>query len=350
MRFQPKERIEQRLETELDSDLLLACMNFTTLVRDSDSIYHELFSHPRMVEAVVRQFVPEALAIDLDFSDLQRVNAKFHFRRHSARRREGDVIWRLPTHEGSGIYRYLLFEFQSRRDWWMAVRTQVYQGLLWQQIIAEKELATGTRLPPLLLLVLYNGKRRWDIPLETDELIALSPDSAVWWSYQPHVRYYLLDMGAVHPDELAQRTNLATLLCRLEQRPEPPALERLIDEVVGWFNRHEDLGTLKHPFFELIRSILPDEECVPLPDSLLEMKMFKSNLVNLADTWKKQWRTEGLAEGKAEALICLLVGKFGALTPALRKRIHAAKLPTIERWFKRAITASDVTAVFKPPG
>ena len=108
-----------------------------------------------MVEELVREFVPEALAAGLDFSGLQRVNPKFHIRRRSARRREGDVIWRLPTCEGADIYVYLLMEFQSKIEWWMIVRTQVYQGLLWQQVIEEKKLKEGARLPPLLLLVLY---------------------------------------------------------------------------------------------------------------------------------------------------------------------------------------------------
>jgi hypothetical protein len=57
-----------------------------------------------MVEELVREFVPEALAAGLDFSGLQRVNPKFHIGRRSARRREGDVIWRLPTREGGEIY------------------------------------------------------------------------------------------------------------------------------------------------------------------------------------------------------------------------------------------------------
>jgi len=80
-------------------------------VSDSDSLYHRLFSHPDMVEELVREFVPEALAAGLDFSGLQRVNPKFHIGRRSARRREGDVIWRLPTREGADIYLYLLMEF-----------------------------------------------------------------------------------------------------------------------------------------------------------------------------------------------------------------------------------------------
>jgi predicted transposase YdaD len=79
---------------------------------------------------LVREFVPDAVAAGLDFSGLQRINAKFYSERQSAQWRESDVIWKLPTHEGIDIYLCLLIEFQSQSDWWMAVRTQVYQGLL----------------------------------------------------------------------------------------------------------------------------------------------------------------------------------------------------------------------------
>ena len=75
-----------------------------SLVPDSDSLYHRLFSLPQMVEGLVREFVPRELVAGLDFSGLQLVNPKFHPSRRSARRREGDVIWRLPTREGSDIY------------------------------------------------------------------------------------------------------------------------------------------------------------------------------------------------------------------------------------------------------
>jgi len=85
-------------------------------VADSDSLYHRLFSIPCMVEMLVREFVVPALAAHLDFSRLQRVNAKFHTDR-TACRREGDVIWRVPAHGGTDIY--LLLEFQSRIDWYI---------------------------------------------------------------------------------------------------------------------------------------------------------------------------------------------------------------------------------------
>src|SRR4051812_13140494 len=99
---------------------------------DSDSLYHRLFIHALMVEQLVREFVPEAMAIGLDFAAMERVPAKFHSAWKV--RREGDVIWRVPTFGGTDLYLYLLLEFQSDVDWWMSVRTQVYEGLLWQHI------------------------------------------------------------------------------------------------------------------------------------------------------------------------------------------------------------------------
>jgi hypothetical protein len=299
-----------------------------------------------MVEELVREFVPRRLVAGLDFSGLQRVNPKFHAGRRSARRREGDVIWRLPTREGSDIYLYLLIEFQSESDGWMAVRTQVYQGLLWQQVIDEQKLQAGARLPPLLLLVLYNGERRWKAATTTRELIALSPDSALW-PWQPQVRYYLLDMGAFPKDELARRSSLVALLFRLEQRHSPEELKELVYEVIDWFRQHEGYERQQGLFTELIR-----EACAACGMSLSgfrNMLEVKTMLSETIEGWKRQWQAEGKAEGKAEALISLLAGRFGAVAPSWRKRIRGAKLATLERWLKRAIDAPDLPSVFNSP-
>jgi hypothetical protein len=317
---------------------------------DSDSLYHRLFSHPCMVEGLVREFVPNALAADLDFSALQRVNPKFHISRGSATRREGDVIWRLPIRRGTDIYLYLLIEFQSESDWWMSVRTQIYQGLLWQQVIQEKELKRGARLPPLLLLVLYNGRQRWSAPTELSELIGLQPHSTLW-HWQPQVRYYLLDMGTVPRRKLVRRDSLVALLFRLERASSPLQLQRLIEEVAGWFRRHEGFAQLKRLFYELVRQAIRSTGTrVRLPKELLSMK---SNLATIGKVWKEQWLAEGeakgKAEGKAEALLSLLVSRFGVLPPSIRKRIRGAKLASIERWFDRALDARDLPSVFDRP-
>jgi hypothetical protein len=104
-------------------------------------------------------------------------------------------------------------------------------------------------------------------------------------------------------------------------------------------------------FAELVREALAGLGVkVPVSEDLLEMK---TNLSTLGETWKQQWlaegRVEGLARGKSEALLCLLVERFGAVAPPWRKRIRGAKLATLDRWFKRAIVARDLSSVFEPP-
>jgi hypothetical protein len=226
------------------------------------------------------------------------------------------------------------------------VRTQVYQGLLWQQVIVEKKLKPGARLPPLLLVVLYNGKCPWKAVTDIRELVALSPDSPLW-PWQPQVRYHVLDMSAFPGDDLMRRTSVAALLFRLERRPSKDELEELVGEVAGWFGQHPDSAELRRLFGELVRQAyvgLGITEAIP--EDFLEMK---TNLRTLGETWKQQWLAEGRAEGKAEALVCLLAERFGAIKPSLRKRIRAADLTTVECWFKRAIVAPDLLSVFAQP-
>jgi len=302
-----------------------------------------------MVEELVRQFVPDALSADLDFSGLQRVNPKFHIGRRSATRREGDVIWRLPTRKGIDIY--LLIEFQSQSDWWMAVRTQVYQGLLWQQVIREQKLTSSARLPPLLLLVLYNGRQRWSAPTEITELIGLNPDFPLW-PWQPRLRYYLLDMGALAENALLRRDSLATLLFRLERPYSPQQLRRLIEEVIGWFHRHKGFQELKGLFGEFVRQAIRNSGIrARVPEELLDMKSnLETNFRNFRAYCLAEGEAKGEAKGKAEgtaaALISLLVSKFGPLPASCRKRIRGAKLASLERWFNRALDAHDLPSVF----
>ena len=306
---------------------------------DSDSLYHRLFSDPRMVEGLVREFVPREISAGLDFCGLQRVNTKFHPGRRSVRRREGDVIWRLPTGAGGRRHLYLLIEFQSTNDEWMAVRTQVYQGLLWQQVIDEQRFQTGARLPPLLLLVLYRGKKRWKAVTETRNLIELYSDSCLW-PWQPQARYRLLDMGSFPNDELARRSNPVALLFRLEQSQTPEGFKALVRDVNDWFRQHEGCERLRSLFTELIR-----EACVQCGMSPIESGRLLEENTMLADTfesWKKQW----IAEGKAEALMTLLAERFGAVEASWLKRIREAEPGTLELWFKRAVVAPDLPSVF----
>jgi Putative transposase, YhgA-like len=328
---------------------------------DHDTLYHRLFSYPLLVEQLIRAFVPEAMAAGLLFERMERVNAKGHAEALDGEihRREGDVIWRLPTEGGLDLFIYVLLEFQSRIDWWMAVRTQIYEGLLWQQLIAERNLKPGDKLPPVLMLVLYNGEARWNAPVATAELIALPAQSSLW-PWQPQIRYHLLDMGVPAADLPAEPDSLAALLFRLEQNHPPQALTVLIGEVIDWFRRHPGHETLRQLFRELVvQAVAGLGMSVPIPTELTEMQ---TRLATIGERWKRDYLAEGRAEGeakgkaegeargeikgKAEALIRLAEQRFGPLPAALRARVLIADAGAIEAWLDRLLTATSLEMLF----
>lgn len=66
------------------------------------------------------------------------------------RGREGDVIWRVRWGE-RWLYLYLLIEFQSSVDRFMAVRLLTYIGLLYQDIIKADRPKDGRSRQPAQL-------------------------------------------------------------------------------------------------------------------------------------------------------------------------------------------------------
>jgi hypothetical protein len=334
-----------------------------------------------MVTHLVHEFIPEALSARLDFSRMERINAKFHAR---GERREGDVIWRIPTADGPDFYLYILLEFQSTIDWWMVVRVGVYVGLLWQQIIRDTKLKRGALLPPVLPIVLYNGDPRWDAPLAVTDLIALPPDSPLW-QWQPRGQYYLLDEGRFPGNELTRRTGLAALLFRLETCSDSAELLRIVDEILAWFRDHPDYQALKRVFTDIVRQTLPNTtgDTLPFPEDMLEIRTM---LANKIPGWQQQWKNEGIAEGmrlgeaegkklgeaegkklgeaegkklgeaegmrlgqakgKADTLLRLLGHRYGEVPETLRNRVMAADAAQCDAWIDAVFYATPLTEVF----
>ncbi len=65
------------------------------------------------------------------------------------RQYEGDMMFSVRHAEGGSVYFYLMLEFQSQPDHWMAVRVGAYVFLLYQHLIKEKQITPETGLPPV---------------------------------------------------------------------------------------------------------------------------------------------------------------------------------------------------------
>src|SRR5205085_6992367 len=113
--------------------------------------------------------------------------------------------------DGDGwFYVYLLLEFQSTPEPFMAVRLLVYIGLLLQELIRTQGFKAGDRLPPILPIVFYNGRRPWKAPLDLLALFAPVPEDLR--RLLPRLEYFLLDENRLAPEAKEKAGNLVSAL------------------------------------------------------------------------------------------------------------------------------------------
>lgn len=317
---------------------------------DHDGAYHRLFSQPQLVVELLRDVIRPRWLDDVDLSTPERVNLKLHGegpRAHGTRRRDGDVLWRLRHRDGTDVYLYLILEFQSTVDRWMAVRLLVYVGLLYQHLIQEERLCGGL-LPPVFPVVLYNGSSPWTAAASLRPLIALPADSALD-DAQPTIRYHVLDEVRFPRQELEHRHSaLATVLLLEHCQSRAEALEqltRLVRLLEGAAYREVRRGIADFLNASSVAHLLPDT------DFRQTLEGGNPMLAERIAQWNEELRQEHRAEFRQEALIdslrLVLQARFGELPPGLEGALAALTDDEALRRLTRLAATSPSLATFE---
>ncbi|WP_278386135.1 Rpn family recombination-promoting nuclease/putative transposase [Stutzerimonas kunmingensis] len=332
---------------------------------DDDASYKLLFSAPEVVRDLVLGFIPDEWLHSLDYSTLEKVPGSYVT--DDLRHRADDVIWRVKA-EGSWVYLYLLIEFQSRVDPWMAVRMMTYVGLLYQDLIRRGEVLPDRKLPPVLPIVLYNGDAKWTAATDIAQLIPKAPGLVA--KYLPKLEYLLIDENQYGEADLAGLKNLVAAIIRFEHPENEQALLKLIDLVNEWLEGNPEL---KRTFAIWIRAVLlrQSKNTLALP-KVRDLKELKMTLADRFDQWAQQHEQKGMQAGmqaglqagmqkgieqgiekgieKGEALVLqkLLIKRFGPLPADLSAQIGAATAAQIDVWVDRVLDAQNLDEVFRP--
>jgi len=313
-----------------------------------------MFSHPRMIEEMLREFIAERWVETLDFSTLERVNADFVT--EGLKGREGDLIWKLRRRDGRAVYLYLMVEFQSKVDRFMAVRLMGYESLLYQELITRSELSSDGRLPLILPIVLYNGVAEWSAPTDLAELIdVVEPELE---PYLPRLRYKVIDEGSYSAEELRRRESLPALLFWFEKNRKREDLQWGVQGLVQRLDKPEDAG-LRRAFMVWVTRVLPGgRKVVEQIPEVLGLEEFQDMLEKTVLEWNEELREEGrqeglreglqkgLQKGEAKLLIRQLELKFGPLDEETRNRVLAAEPDRLLEWGERILKAPSLADLF----
>jgi len=315
-----------------------------------DSSYKLLFSEPEIIIDLLQGFVHEPWVNELDFTTLEKVSGSYIS--DDLRSREDDVIWRVQYQQG-WIYVYLLIEFQSTIDAYMAVRLMSYMGLLYQDLIKTKQLTANKQLPPILPVVLYNGEKRWDAATELKDLIVKVPGGLE--KYLPSLNYLLLDEGAFELKDHTPLKNLVAAIFRLENSTTREDIIDVIGNLVEWLATPEQTRLRRSFTVWINRVVLRPanglEQSIPPINDLEEIRtMLAQRVSEWTNEWKQQGWIEGMEKGMEKGieaekilLIRLIQRRFGPATAETAKTIlnPVMKTDTLEQIGDWIIDSND---------
>jgi len=324
---------------------------------EHDTIYKLLFSHDRMIQDLLVGFLPEQWISALDLESLEKMNGSYVT--DDLRGRHGDAVWRIRWGE-EWLYVYLLLEFQSSVDRFMALRIMVYTGLLHQDLIRRGELGADRRLPSVLPVVLYNGERRWRAPTDMRALVQPPPDGLE--RFQPDQAFLLIDEGAYSADDRQPINNLVAALFRLEHHRSSDEVAGLLQLLVKWLSGPEQAG-LRRAYLEWLRRRLPKWFPGETFPEMHDLQEAYEMITNRFEEWKERQRLAGVAqgveqgraqgvelgrlEGERALVLRLIEHRFGDAPPTLRLRLQNASQAELEHLADRVLDAASVDDLFQ---
>ncbi|MES2015164.1 MAG: Rpn family recombination-promoting nuclease/putative transposase [Pseudomonadota bacterium] len=321
--------------------------------------YKLLFAHPELVRDLVAGFTPLGAVAEFDASAFERVNPVYVSDQFAER--EDDIVWRVKLGE-QWLYIYILLEFQSGIDRWMALRMQVYIGLLYQDLVKRAELSPATLLPPVLPIVLYNGRASWSASLDLGALIMPAPAGLVGLQASQH--YLVIELHKLDPTMLADMRSVISLLFQMELSQEPDVTSDVLSTLATWL-RDDARASLRRDVISWVERMMNSQfesvsETVPEHADV-------DRMVKKFNTWADEFENRGLqkglkkgvaqgvAQGREEGssvlrsvLQKLLASQFQDFPADVATRIAQAPMAQLQAWLEQVIDGKNIDDLFGP--
>lgn len=308
-----------------------------------DGSYKNIFSYPQMVQQLLEGFVDQHWVADLDFSSLEKTSG--HYVSDDLRERSDDLVWKARWKD-TEVYIYLLLEFQSTPDYFMAVRVSNYISLLYQDLIKSKSVKKGDKLPFVLPIVLHRGDELWDCVVDINDLVVESAPELV--QYKPSQKYLLIDVAAYENEALEAVHNMVSTLFQLENSSDDTAvylINRLYDLVK---NGDNDLQWALKLWVEFVLAQKLEGVQLEQAQTLGEVAtMLANNRIPWTQRWLEQGKAEGIDEGIIESLVLLLKLRFKSVPDSVMEKVNQASTEELKGWLIKSYQATTLDDIFK---
>lgn len=255
-----------------------------------DSGYKKLFSNKVIFKQLIETFVKEPWVKKLDFSEFETLPKSFLSEHY--KETESDLICKLKL-EGKDFYFFVLLEFQSTVDRFMAVRMLNYITSFWLDLITKKP--KPKKLPPVFPIMLYNGNRKWTAPSSISELVK---GNEILGNFAINFEYLKILENNYTLKELLRIRNIVSTLFLAETHFD---IKLLTKELALVFKNEEDkvAVTLFLNWFKqlLNHERITEQEFDKVKQVYQNSEEAKEMLITSIKRQKQEWKKEGIEEG-----------------------------------------------------
>lgn len=341
-----------------------------------DALVRYVFCRPAAVAVVLRRVLPARLLACLDLGSLRYVPTIYT--NPLLVRRESDLLFTVDLVVGgqrSTIY--IAIEHQSTHEALLPWRALVYMGDIWGRHIGRC-LPRGRSLP-FVLPVAFLQPRAWDSPVRLSGIVEVP--SIVRETLGARVELDMLvdDLSGtvlddpVTPAPFQALVELTRILLYAHDNPRAvedprfstvPSLFDLVlkhfgpDDVKALWNyvitAFEEGSPVRRLVLESVSTVVR-EVYMTIAEELLARGEAKGRMAGLSEgrmAGLSEGRLAGLSEGrimaKVETLLDLLEHRRLFVPEAVRERVRTtADEPVLQRWIRRAATATSLEQVFE---
>ena len=182
-----------------------------------DSGYKKLFSNQTIFRQLLETFVNQEWVDNLDFASCEPLDKSFISEHY--KETESDLIYKIQFHDHE-IYIYILIEFQSTVEPFMALRVLNYITNFYMDFLVNNR--DVKKLPAVFPIVLYNGEAPWTAPVNLSALIEQNPPLG---AFALDFQYFLIAENQYSKEALLKIRNIVSTLFLAESHCQLPRPE-----------------------------------------------------------------------------------------------------------------------------
>jgi predicted transposase/invertase (TIGR01784 family) len=309
-----------------------------------DRFFKEVFSRPEVARDFLENYLPAAVVAQLDLATLAL--RKDSFIDPDLQQHYSDLLYQVDLQGGAEAFVYVLFEHKSYPEPMVAFQLLRYLVRIWEQALRQQG-----QLAPIIPLVVYHGRSRWQVALNFDALFSGPEALRPYW---PGFDYQLCDVSLHRKAEIQGAVISQVALLLLRHIFDPKMAERL-PQILALLHELADKQTALQYLETTLRYV--SQAAVTVSEDELRQAMttaFSEDGGALMATIAEKWFEQGLEQGLERSIIQVLERRFGRV-PAenIKARLSKLPVPTLEMLLDEALVAADLetfeqklTAVF----